>query len=190
MTGGPVDGADGTLDLGALDIAPGEARSFPVAVTNQAVSIAGNEYTLEAIGGHVTVEVTHTHSGWHLRARGGGTLSGPCWRCLGDAGVTLTADLSEFSAFGRDRAAAFDEDLDSEYVEGAVLDAGGMARDALLEALPTAILCRDDCRGLCPLCGIDRNTGTCDCSTDTGDPRWDALRGLVERIDTDDPRSG
>ncbi len=184
MTGDPAE-SDGTLDLAACEIAPGEARGFQVAVPAQTVTIGGNAYLLSVDGGHVTVDVTHTHSGWHIRARGAGALTGPCWRCLEDAHVRLGADLTEFSAFDRDRSAAFDEDLDSEYLEGQILDAGAVARDALLEALPATILCGDDCRGLCPLCGTDLNRASCECVVDTTDPRWEALRGLAERLGED-----
>ncbi len=52
-------------------------------------------------------------------------------------------------------------------------------RDALLLDLPVAPLCRDDCAGLCPSCGIDRNQSTCDCDMTIPDPRWDALRELT-----------
>ncbi len=178
----PSDEA-GALDLGALEISPGEARPVEVAVPVQPVGIAGNDYRLSVAGGHVSVEITHTHSGWHLRARGAGTLDGPCWRCLTDASVPLTADLTEFGAFDRRGADGFDDDLDSEYLDGDILDAAGMARDAPLDAPPATILCRADCRGLCPMCGIDLNTGSCTCTPVTGDPRWEALRGLADRID-------
>jgi uncharacterized protein len=44
-------------------------------------------------------------------------------------------------------------------------------------AVPFAPLCREDCKGLCPQCGIDRNTGTCSCEPPI-DPRLAALKGL------------
>ncbi len=43
---------------------------------------------------------------------------------------------------------------------------------------PLVPLCRADCRGLCPTCGVDHNVATCDCATDEPDPRWAALRSL------------
>ena len=52
-------------------------------------------------------------------------------------------------------------------------------RDALLLDLPAAPLCRDDCAGLCPSCGIDLNQFTCSCDMSIPDPRWDALRELT-----------
>jgi uncharacterized protein len=47
----------------------------------------------------------------------------------------------------------------------------------LIVNIPMQIVCRDDCRGLCPHCGVDRNVETCDCG-EPADPRWDALRKL------------
>ena len=52
-------------------------------------------------------------------------------------------------------------------------------RDTVLLDLPTAPLCREDCAGLCPTCGIDRNTADCECDPNPPDPRWDALRALT-----------
>lgn len=173
---------DEVLDLDAVEIQPGQARTFEITVPDRSVTIAGNDYAMAVDGGHITLEVTQTHSGWLFRARGSATLTGPCWRCLGDAHVALTADLSDFAAFGRDPREGFDDDLDSEYLDDQTLAAGAMARDALLEDLPTAILCREDCQGLCPTCGIDRNSATCDCAATTTDARWDALRGLADRL--------
>jgi len=52
-------------------------------------------------------------------------------------------------------------------------------RDTVLLDLPAAPLCREDCAGLCPQCGIDRNEADCDCDPNPPDPRWDALRALT-----------
>ena len=59
---------------------------------------------------------------------------------------------------------------------------GASARELLREqfylALPMKPLCQEDCRGLCPQCGVNRNTGTCDCNVQWEDPRLAALRNL------------
>ena len=44
--------------------------------------------------------------------------------------------------------------------------------------LPTKVLCKEDCKGLCPKCGKDLNLGSCDCKTKDIDPRWQALSDL------------
>jgi uncharacterized protein len=58
------------------------------------------------------------------------------------------------------------------------IDLGPLVRDAIVLDLPMAPLCREDCRGLCPQCGADRNEGDCGCVAPR-DPRWanlDVLR--------------
>jgi uncharacterized protein len=63
-------------------------------------------------------------------------------------------------------------------LEDDVIDLEPMVRDALLLELPLAPLCRDDCAGLCPTCGANRNDEPCDCAEAEPDPRWAALRSL------------
>ena len=62
-------------------------------------------------------------------------------------------------------------------IENDFVDLAPMVHDAILLELPLAPLCREDCRGLCPYCGIDRNEASCDCSAPV-DPRWATLDGL------------
>src|SRR5713226_9546415 len=50
--------------------------------------------------------------------------------------------------------------------------------EEILLAMPGQILCREDCKGLCPTCGIDRNAGSCQCADSDGDSRWEQLKNL------------
>jgi len=59
---------------------------------------------------------------------------------------------------------------------GPELDVTEVVRQHLLMALPMAPLCRPECRGLCPLCGADRNERACACTPEEGDPRLAVLR--------------
>lgn len=74
-----------------------------------------------------------------------------------------------------------DEDLDTAYYRDHVLDLAEMLREQFYLALPMQPLCRPDCQGLCPSCGIDRNVDTCQCQTDWVDPRLSGLKALVTR---------
>jgi len=58
------------------------------------------------------------------------------------------------------------------------IDLTGFIRDALLLSLPMKVLCREDCRGLCPVCGADRNVNPCSCQAQTEDERWEPLNSL------------
>lgn len=75
------------------------------------------------------------------------------------------------------------EDMEVEELVGDSLDLGGIAVEQILLALPDYPVCRDDCLGLCPVCGADRNQTPCECRTEALDPRfavlarWKAARG-------------
>ncbi len=63
---------------------------------------------------------------------------------------------------------------------GPGLDLEPDVREELILGLSEYPLCREDCRGLCPRCGADKNSESCDCQTTEPDPRWEALRSLHE----------
>ncbi|HSL72981.1 MAG TPA: DUF177 domain-containing protein [Ilumatobacteraceae bacterium] len=64
-------------------------------------------------------------------------------------------------------------------IEDGQLDLVPLVRETALIELDLERLCRDDCAGLCPVCGIDRNDASCDCDTSISDDRWAALEGFV-----------
>jgi uncharacterized protein len=99
---------------------------------------------------------------------------GECRRCLRPLHGELRCDVRELYR-ARAHEEAPDPDEDTYPLEGDHLDLRPLVRDALLLELPLAPLCRDDCRGLCPTCGADLNSGPCECPGDTTDPRWLAL---------------
>jgi uncharacterized protein len=74
-------------------------------------------------------------------------------------------------------------DLTQSFYEGTEIDLTPLMYEQIMLALPTRPLCGEECRGLCPQCGSNRNTGQCTCVAETGDPRWSALRNL--KIDRD-----
>lgn len=65
-------------------------------------------------------------------------------------------------------------------LEDGVLDMDGLAAEDISLELPTKALCREDCKGLCPKCGKNRNEGDCGCSAGDVDPRFAALRQLLK----------
>jgi uncharacterized protein len=71
-----------------------------------------------------------------------------------------------------------DDDLETSYYSDDEIDLNGLMREQFYLALPMKPLCRDDCRGLCPQCGTNLNTGTCDCVEQWEDPRLAALKNL------------
>ena len=172
----------GTLDLRALELAPGAAVRLPVRTPPVELVIGGQEHRTDPERPELDLDVSRSLSGLHLRLRGRAELVGPCVRCLEEARAPLTVDTAEFVADGRPVDAPFDEDLDSQYVEEGVLDLATWARDAVAEAVPATLLCRPDCAGLCPVCGKDLNVEPHEHEDERTDERWAALEALKDRL--------
>ena len=171
------------VDLRALDLESGAGARLELRVVVDDLTIAGQPYAVS--GGEVPVclDVSLSPSGWLFRLRFEAEVQGPCLRCLDLARVPIAIDARDFAATDRPPGAPFDEDLDSEYLEGERLDVSAWTRDSIAEALPDIILCREDCTGLCPTCGANLNLGSCACRpAEEGDARWAPLRALAERL--------
>lgn len=108
-----------------------------------------------------------------------GTVTGRCSRCLEDYTFPVAVDFS-FVFVPHHEAAAEDEEEDTDltYYEGEEIDLSPMLHEQILLALPTRPICREDCAGLCPHCGANRNLTSCDCQPERGDPRLAVLRTL------------
>jgi len=63
--------------------------------------------------------------------------------------------------------------------DGEAIDVDEIVKEQIVLAVPTRMLCREDCKGICPECGADRNKGDCNCATNDIDPRWAALKDLT-----------
>ncbi|HEX9799345.1 MAG TPA: DUF177 domain-containing protein [Thermoanaerobaculia bacterium] len=74
------------------------------------------------------------------------------------------------------------DDLGLVEVGGHELDTTPLVVEQVQLELPTKPLCREDCRGLCPICGGDRNERNCTCENEASDPRWSALAELKGRL--------
>ena len=73
-----------------------------------------------------------------------------------------------------------DNDLALSVFDGESIDLVVLVREQLLLTVPSRVLCNEACKGLCPICGADRNTADCKCATNEVDPRWEALRELAK----------
>jgi uncharacterized protein len=163
-----------TFDLGGLRLTSGEARRLQLHVGIDPFELAGERYAVEPSVVPVALDVSRTTGdGYALRLRFAATLSGPCMRCLGEATPTFEVQAREVSQPGEG------EELESPYVQEGVVDLGAWARDALALTVPTQLLCRADCAGLCPVCGADLNEAGPDHAHEREpDPRWAKLSEL------------
>ncbi len=118
----------------------------------------------------VDVDLLPVGSTLEVRGRVRAPWRGVCARCLQPAEGTVEGEV--------------DEVFEDPHVEGETypldhdeIDLEPLARETVVLELPQAPLCREDCQGLCPQCGADRNEGTCSCEPPL-DPRWSVLDEL------------
>lgn len=167
-----------SFDLGALRLTSGEGRRLDLAVRMAPFELGADTYAVTPELLPLRLEISRTTgNGYALRLRFTATLEGPCMRCLEPAAASFAIDAREVSQPDAEPDAG--EELDSPYVVRQILDLSGWAHDALALALPRAILCREDCAGLCPVCGANLNeTGPEHHHEREPDQRWAKLSEL------------
>ncbi len=110
------------------------------------------------------------------------TYTAPCARCLADVDGDFSLAV-ERTVVTPQMAEDMDErDDDFVVTEDGFLDADSLLSELFELNFPTKILCREDCRGLCPRCGADLNTTACGCRTSDPDPRLASLGSLLEKL--------
>jgi uncharacterized protein len=113
------------------------------------------------------------------------TVPQVCGRCLAGFDTSVTPSIE--ARFVPSPTGRGDEhELGADDLETDVYAHGTVDLDALVEtetslALPMKPLCREDCRGLCPVCGGNRNTTECACQEHAPDPRWEPLKAWAAR---------
>jgi DUF177 domain-containing protein len=161
------------FDLGRLGLSSGEGRRLELELAVDPFDFGAQTYAVEGDTVDAVLDVSHTTTGYALRLRYEARLQGPCMRCLEDASHTVAIDAREIDQPGGG------EDMSSPYLDGQELDVRGWARDALALALPTQIVCREECLGLCAVCGENLNEAGPDHAHESEpDPRWAKLREL------------
>ena len=110
-----------------------------------------------------------------------------CSRCLEPFRLPVDAALDlrylpDAERSSDDEKEVAEEDVDVSFYRDDEIDLSELLREQFYLALPMKPLCREDCRGLCPQCGVNRNTGTCDCGPGWEDPRLAPLKGLIKGI--------
>ena len=163
------------IDLSRLSLAHGEGKRLEMPVALEPFELAGQTYKPEPWSPTVRLEVSRPSNGFAFRINFRVHLEGPCMRCLEPAALDLDVEAREIDQAGTD-----DPELRSPYVFEDELDIGRWAHDATILALPTRILCRTDCAGLCPVCGEPLNDADpADHEHEQAtDPRWSALKNL------------
>jgi len=156
-------------------------REYPAS----ALDTSQDEFrVLSAIG--LAFDVEKKDQRYQLAGRAGATLELRCSRCDEPFSLPVEATfdvtyLPQSANTGEGEREVAEEDLDSAFYERGTIDLGQLVREQFYLALPMKPLCSAACRGLCPVCGTNRNTGTCSCEAAWEDPRLAPLKDLLGR---------
>jgi uncharacterized protein len=167
-----------SVDLRTLRLRPGEVRRETLDVELEPFVLGGQRYEASPAQVPVELEISRASGALVFDLRLSAHLTGPCMRCLGFAELARDVRAREFHDFD---APASDE-LRSDYVVNDHLQVGVWARDAIALEIPDQILCRENCAGLCPVCGKDLNAEPHEHVDREPDPRWAALAELRDEL--------
>ncbi len=113
-----------------------------------------------------------------VRARMKLAVKIPCDRCLREVKCPLELDVEE-EVFSPERQESTQEDALS-FMEGYQLDVDNLLNNEILLNWPMKVLCKEDCKGICKVCGKDLNEGPCGCDTFVPDPRMAAIKDIFD----------
>jgi uncharacterized protein len=161
---------------------PGETRALARAVPAESFGSDPWGPVVGSFAGPVALDL-HLDAvveGILVRGTVGFEVSLPCARCLEPQQHAFRVEVAELFVDPTRRDEDDEPDPGYELIDDlTAIDLATLVRDALLVDLPLRALCRDDCRGLCPSCGADRNTHDCGHRDDVApDPRWQVLTEL------------
>ena len=134
-------------------------------------------------------QVVFADPGYYLKAKLSYDQSLSCNRCLKPIVEHLEPEVELMIVVERPRAVAGEHELKEDElgvltIPEEILETDPILLEQLQLNVPMKPLCRPDCKGLCPVCGADRNAGECSCEEPAGDARFAALAALKSRLDS------
>ena len=173
-----------------------EPLEFEQTVAAGAIDYGSGIRQLEGMPVHGRADLLTEKRGAHeliqdirLRAGFAGNFEMPCARCLDPVAHALKEQFdllfrpAGVDAEGSEHSIST-SDTEIGYYDGGHLALEDVLREQVLLSLPARALCQQDCKGLCPHCGKNRNTEVCACDNSQIDARWTALADLRSRIKT------
>lgn len=167
-----------TLDLRLKDISE-DGQHLKVPVPSDVIREATGDADLGRSSVTAEIDVQRFNETVNVHGALRGDVQLPCNRCLGDARIGLSVPLriviGPESLGGED---SLEDEVEYFTHDGDVVHLGDVLRESLILAMPMTALCKEDCLGLCPVCGGNKNEKDCGHSQSVPDPRFAALKDL------------
>jgi uncharacterized protein len=162
---------------GVIDLAPDFQQRAPLTTEGRAQLVE------EQLGRHESLKDIRING--ELRT----SLELACARCLDPVQHDLQHNFDllyrpQGADAGREELSVTAAEAEVSYYQGDGLLLEDVLREQILLAVPVKVICRDDCKGLCPQCGTNLNQEQCSCDTPVADARWLALKDLRDKLST------
>ena len=169
------------LDTRDLPRSPGSMRA--VARVVPAPADLGLELIGVPAGADLSLDLSLTSvtEGVYVAGRASAPLTGECGRCLRPISDHIEVSIAELYAYEHSTTDETTEEDEVGRIHDELIDLEPVVRDTLVLALPVNPVCRPDCPGLCPECGVAWDDLPADHGHTTADPRWAALSALRDR---------
>lgn len=150
-----------------------EVRTIPAAQLDESEVVALGDVAWQG-------EIRYEAPGFRLSGSVSYDLTVECTRCLAPVEVPVESEIDLRLFVGEADVAPGEHELEEEdlrvvFLDDEVLDLDALLLEQLELEVPMRAVCRQDCRGLCPVCGADRNEVECGCESREVDPRWAEL---------------
>jgi uncharacterized protein len=116
----------------------------------------------------------------NIQCEGTVTLEIPCDRCLEPVSTSIDFNVDDLVSFNG--TSPDEEQEEKDYIDGYNLDVDRLIFGELLVSIPGKVLCSDDCKGLCPVCGNNLNVTECGCDRDVLDPRMSVFQDILKNF--------
>jgi uncharacterized protein len=128
------------------------------------------------------------HEGERVKVNGRvtGRIQLECDRCLKPIEVAVDSRFKLEYVTAKEYEALQEGDLSEEQLDlatfdGETIDVDALVTEELLLATPDHLVCDEACKGMCVVCGVNKNVANCTCETEETDPRWAGLKDLVDQ---------
>ena len=150
---------------------PDKTERFPGSVELESIDCLGSTFSLDSTEPFDVSLSMVGNKKLHIVFETSVTLTGSCDRCLTDVSFSVDVSCDETVDI-MDGAVVIDSDIGPySFVDGEYIDVDELVLSEILVNFPAKILCQDNCKGLCPVCGKNRNIVDCGCDDTVLDPR-------------------
>lgn len=170
------------INLSEILSTPAKREEYSVELDMKVLNFQGNSYEFEYLS---PVKLKIENIGLKRISIKGTfkvTLNVPCDRCLDNVLYKIDVEIDKDIDFKNTDKDKMEELSEMSFIEGGNLDVDMLVRDEIVLMLPMKVLCKDDCKGICSVCGANLNKGECGCDRTVLDPRMSAIRDIFNNF--------